>query len=85
MTWQILWTAPSERDLARLDRRDQIRIVDAVTRYATTERGDVLALAGAKPPELRLRVGAWRVRFRRDAAQGTLFILRVLPRDKAYR
>ena len=34
--------------------------------------------------ELRLRVGDWRVRFRRDTAQRQLVILRVLPRGRAY-
>jgi hypothetical protein len=31
-----------------------------------------------------LRVGSWRVRFRRLASDRVLVILRVLPRDRAY-
>lgn len=34
--------------------------------------------------ELRLRVGEWRVRFRREPAGRELIILRVLPRGRAY-
>jgi mRNA-degrading endonuclease RelE of RelBE toxin-antitoxin system len=37
------------------------------------------------PPEYRLRVGPWRVRFRVDRKAGALVVLRVLPRGKAYR
>lgn len=42
-----------------------------------------LAYASAARRDLRLRVGAWRVRFRRDAAVRQLVILRLLPRGRA--
>jgi mRNA-degrading endonuclease RelE of RelBE toxin-antitoxin system len=42
-------------------------------------------LTDVTPPEYRLRVGAWRVRFRVDRQAGALIVLRVLPRGKAYR
>jgi mRNA interferase RelE/StbE len=45
--------------------------------------GDVRKLAGTD--EWRLRVGEWRVRFERDPAQRVLYVLRVLPRGRAYR
>jgi mRNA-degrading endonuclease RelE of RelBE toxin-antitoxin system len=46
--------------------------------------GDVLRLQGITPPEHRLRVGKWRVRFRLDHDRGTMLILHVLRRDEAY-
>src|ERR1044071_6953668 len=52
---------------------------------AQTQRGDVVRLTDVEPPEFRLRVGDWRVRFRIDRAAATLILLRVLPRDQAYR
>jgi mRNA-degrading endonuclease RelE of RelBE toxin-antitoxin system len=50
-----------------------------------TPVGDVRRLADISPPEWRLRVGDWRVRFTRDAATRTVLILRVLHRASAYR
>jgi len=46
--------------------------------------GDIRKLTGQEN-KLRLRVGDWRVQFRRDTAAGTVFVLRVLPRGRAYR
>lgn len=53
---------PAERDLARLDRVVQVRIDAALARFATTGHGDVKPIE-ARPGELRLRVGKWRVFF----------------------
>lgn len=73
------------------------RIYDTVRRFAETGQGDVKRLRGTRPPEYRLRVGDYRVRFEshtevgRDPATGAetrvivLSILRVLPRGEAYR
>jgi mRNA-degrading endonuclease RelE of RelBE toxin-antitoxin system len=46
--------------------------------------GDVRRLQDITPPEYRLRVGKWRVRFRLDQDYGTMQILHVLRRDEAY-
>ncbi|MDQ6777744.1 MAG: hypothetical protein M3071_16390 [Actinomycetota bacterium] len=40
--------------------------------------GDIKRLAGHEPPEWRLRVGDWRVRFTRETAERTVVIQRVL-------
>lgn len=85
MKWRVAWTQRALKEADRLDPRVRERIVAALDRYAADERGDVLRLEAVEPPEWRLRVGAWRVRFRRDANEGVLYVLRVLPRDKAYR
>lgn len=73
------------REANRLEPKVRQRIVAALDRYASDEHGDVLRLTDVRPPEWRLRVGDWRVRFRLDIEGGTLYVLRVLPRDKAYR
>jgi len=83
--WRIAWSERAIRETGRLDPKIRQRILAALDRYAADEHGDVLRLEAVEPPEWRLRVGAWRVRFRRDTETGTLFVLRVLPRDKAYR
>ncbi len=84
MSWSIAWTTRARKDLRKLDKPVAARIVTAVERFARTGVGDVVQLTAVEPPEYRLRVGDWRVRFRRDPARALLIILRVLPRDKAY-
>jgi mRNA-degrading endonuclease RelE of RelBE toxin-antitoxin system len=83
--WQLAWAQRAIREAQRLDPAVRQRIVVALDRYAEDEHGDVVRLAATDPPEWRLRVGSWRVRFQRDSSSKTLHILRVLPRGKAYR
>ena len=84
MTWDVRWQSPARKDPSRLDPPVQERIIQAVERSAKTTHGGVIRLQNVRPPEWRLRVGSWRVRFRRDRQQKRLEVLRVLPRDKAY-
>jgi len=83
--WRVVWSDQALRDADRLDSQIRQRILAALDRYATDEYGDVLRLSAVEPPEWRLRVGDWRIRFQRDTEAGTLYVLRILPRDKAYR
>jgi mRNA-degrading endonuclease RelE of RelBE toxin-antitoxin system len=85
LRWRVAWTERALRDAEHLDAKVRQRILAAIDRYAADERGDVIRLEAVEPPEWRLRVGALRVRFRRDTGERILLILRVLPRDKAYR
>lgn len=83
--FEVRWSPRSRRDLKRLDRPAQGRVVDAMEHFARTGEGDVVRLVDVAPPEYRLRVGSVRVRFTRDLKHGLLHVLRVLPRGKAYR
>jgi len=85
VTRGVRWLPRARRDLKRLDPPVQRRVVDAVSHFARTGEGDVVRLTDVKPPEYRLRVGDWRIRFARDEERPLLHVLRVLPRDKAYR
>jgi len=58
------------------------RVASAIERLGSGT-GDVRRLEDIEPPLYRLRVGDWRVLFRLERA--VIFIVRVLPRDKAYR
>jgi mRNA-degrading endonuclease RelE of RelBE toxin-antitoxin system len=60
------------------------RIVAALERYAETRYGDVAKLAGIDPPEYRLRVGPWRVRFAWDQTAGAVAVLHVFGRGQGY-
>jgi mRNA-degrading endonuclease RelE of RelBE toxin-antitoxin system len=85
VSWRIVWSTRAERDFGKLTAPIRERVADALRRYAETEQGDVVRLQGVVPPEWRLRMGDYRLRFRLDFPAGTLEVLRVLPRDKAYR
>ena len=85
-TWTWRLTAPAERDVKRLDKPVVRRVFDALDRLvADYPHGNVVRLRGISPPEYRLRVGDWRVRFRIEPTERVVYVLRVLPRGKAYR
>ncbi|MBW3629313.1 MAG: type II toxin-antitoxin system RelE/ParE family toxin [Gemmatimonadetes bacterium] len=79
------YAASARRDLKRLDFGVAARVIQALERLATSNRGDVARLTDVNPPEYRLRVGDWRVRFERNDLTRTITVLRVLPRGDAYR
>jgi mRNA interferase RelE/StbE len=80
---QVRWTSRAEKDLERLDRKTQQRIVAAVDRFAQTGQGDVKRLQGVREETFRLRVGEWRVLFSQEETL-LILILRALPRSGAY-
>jgi len=80
----IRWTESAEKDIRRLDSVDQRRVARVVVRFAESGDGEVKRLQGQFGAEFRLRSGNLRIRFKVEP-DGTLVILRVLPRDKAYR
>lgn len=79
----VRWSESAEKDLGRLDQLNQRRVARVIVRFAETGEGEVKRLQGPLGAEFRLRSGNLRIRFRLDP--GTIVILRVLPRDKAYR
>ena len=80
---EIEWTEAALKDLAGLDKAVANRVKQSIERFAETGTGDVKRLQGIEPPEFRLRVGDWRVRFHSDGR--TVRMLRVLNRRDAYR
>jgi mRNA-degrading endonuclease RelE of RelBE toxin-antitoxin system len=83
----VFWTRRAIKDIAKIGSIDRQRIEYAVDRFAETGAGDIRHLVDAKPPRYRLRIGMWRVIFIMvdEIAVKRISILRVLPRDKAYR
>lgn len=85
-SWHVEVTGPAARDIKRLDQPIRERILAAIDGLKThPPAGDIKRLAGITPPQWRLRVGDWRVRFNRHPETRTVLILRVLPRGRAYR
>jgi mRNA interferase RelE/StbE len=80
--WSLRVAPPARRDLKRLDRPVQRRILDALDRFIVDPRsGDIRKLNSL---QWRLRIGDWRVRFSFDDENQVIVVLRVLPRGRAY-
>ena len=77
------WSESSLEDMVGLDKGIARRIQRAIERFAKTETGNIKRLQGIDPPEYRLRIGDWRVRF--VLSGGKVIVLRVLNRKDAYR
>ena len=80
---EVEWTGTALEDMAALDKGIARRVKQAVERFADTGAGNVKRLQGIDPPEYRLRVGDYRVRFHLD--DETVQVLRVRNRREAYR
>lgn len=83
MTKKIVWTDQGKSDLRAIDQVTALRILHTVTRYLATGEGDVKRLQDIVPPEFRLRVGDYRLRFH-DLGDSIL-VLAVKHRREAYR
>jgi len=79
---RVVFSARARRDLRRIDTPARTRIVAGIDRYAGMGVGDVKRVQSRTA--LRLRVGDWRVFFRR-AGGGTIEIDAILHRREAYR
>ena len=83
MTKKIAWTDQAKADLRAIDQPTALRILHIVARYLATGEGDVKRLQDVEPPEFRLRVGDYRLRFH-DLGDSIL-VLAVKHRREAYR
>ena len=81
---KIAWTDPAKADLRAIDKDTALRILHTLTRYLVSGEGDVKRLQDIEPPEMRLRVGDYRVRFSEELAN-SLHIDSVRHRLEAYR
>jgi mRNA-degrading endonuclease RelE of RelBE toxin-antitoxin system len=79
----FVWASSARTELRRIEREIAMRILLALTRYAETGEGDIKALEGKFTGAHRLRVGDWRVRFRRVQG-GAIHVLAVENRGEAY-
>ena len=83
MPRKIVWTDQVKTQLRAIDQPTALRILHALARLISTGEGDVKRLQDIDPPEFRLRVGDYRVRFHDlgDAIE----VLAVKHRREAYR
>lgn len=83
MPKKIVWSDRAKTDLRAIEQATALRILHALARVLATGEGDVKRLQDIDPPEFRLRVGDYRVRFR--DFDGSIEILSVKHRREAYR
>ena len=80
---KIAWRDQAKAQLRAIDQPTALRILQALAHFAATGEGDVKRLQDIEPPEFRLRVGDYRLRF---YDQGdTLYVTAVKNRREAYR
>jgi mRNA interferase RelE/StbE len=80
---EVRYERSAERDLARLPAADARVIVDAFAAYAARGLGDIKKLRDFKLPTWRLRVGRYRVLYRREGQ--VLIVVAISDRRDAYR
>ena len=80
---KVIWNEQARAQLRAIDQATALRILHALARYLDTGEGDVKRLRDIEPPEFRLRVGDYRVRFHDQG--DTIRITAVKHRSEAYR
>ena len=80
---KVEWTDQAKADLHAIDQSTALRILHSLARYAASGEGDAKRLQNVEPPELRLRVGDYRVRF--HDLDHLIMVLAVRHRREAYR
>jgi mRNA-degrading endonuclease RelE of RelBE toxin-antitoxin system len=83
MSKKIIWSERAKANLRSIDQATALRILHALARVLSGGEGDVKRLRDIEPPEFRLRVGDYRVRFH-DFGD-SIEIISVRHRREAYR
>ena len=81
---EIVFADQAKIDMGQLDRATRLRVAAAIQRLALTNAGHIKKLQGIDPPEYRLRIGDWRVRFSLPDGD-TVRINGIQNRKSAYR
>jgi mRNA-degrading endonuclease RelE of RelBE toxin-antitoxin system len=79
----VAFTDQAKADIRTLPQPIAIQVLRTIARFLESEKGDVKRLQGIEPPEFRLRLGDYRVRFH-DLGD-SIEILRVRHRKDADR
>jgi mRNA interferase RelE/StbE len=80
---RVIWMDQARADLRAIDQPTALRILHALARYLETGEGDLKRLQNIEPPEFRLRIGDYRLRFHEQS--DLIRITAVKHRREAYR
>jgi len=83
MAKKIAWSEQAKADVRGIDRETAIDLLHRLARFLETGEGDVKRLTDIDPPELRLRLGDYRVRYYDHG--DSIEVLAVKHRKEAYR
>jgi mRNA interferase RelE/StbE len=81
---RVIISDEARADIRAIDRDTALRLLKALARFLEAEAGDIKQLRGFDPPQYRLRVGDWRIIFRKGERE-TIEVVRVKNRREAYR
>jgi mRNA-degrading endonuclease RelE of RelBE toxin-antitoxin system len=81
---RFAWEPAARVDLRRIEQKQAIQILHALSDFSESGNGDVKKLVGDTLGRYRLRVGDWRILFRLEKAS-LIHILSVENRKDAYR
>lgn len=84
MADRVLWTVEARSDLRAIERETALRLLTSLDRFLKTSSGNVKQLEGFDPPLFRLRVGDWRIIYRKQA-NNAIEVIRVRNRREACR
>ena len=84
MAKPVIWSTEARADIRAIDRDTALRLLKALDRFLKTDAGNVRQLEGFNPPLFRLRVGDWRLIYRRRG-DDAIEMVRVRNRREAYR
>jgi mRNA-degrading endonuclease RelE of RelBE toxin-antitoxin system len=79
----VIWSGQSRAELRAIEKATALRILHSLARLLSTGEGDVERLRDIDPPEFRLRVADYRIRF--HDLSDSIEILSVKHRREAYR
>jgi mRNA-degrading endonuclease RelE of RelBE toxin-antitoxin system len=82
MAKRVIWSDEARADVRAIDRSTALRILQRLARFASSTAGDVRRLKGYDPVQFRLRIGDYRIRFRK--LNDSIEIVRVQHRGEAY-
>ena len=80
----LVFTERAQDDLAALESAMRLRVLAALHHLIIANAGNIKRLQGIKPPEFRLRVGDFRIRFSRPDTD-TVRVNRIQHRRDVYR
>jgi mRNA-degrading endonuclease RelE of RelBE toxin-antitoxin system len=84
MALRVIWSPEARADVRAVDRETALRLLKALGRFLKSDTGNVKQLEGYDPPLFRLRIGDWRLIYRRSGGD-VIEIVRVRNRREAYR
>jgi len=81
---KLIWSDEARARLRAIDQETALRLLKGLSRFLKTDAGDVKQLQGFHPPRYRLRIGDWRLIFRKPGVD-VIEIIQVVNRKDAYR